>query len=112
VERKNPVVRSAFGGEILLVGVVGPLASKKFGAVLEGDFFGAVAAAGIDDDDFIGNADQGSESAGQVFFLVEGDEAGGDASHVDGACDVESVSHKRRGENVTREPWNWLRRCR
>ena len=68
--------------------VVGPVVDDKIGAVLKCDFFGAVGAAGIDDDDFIGDTGERSEGASEIGFFVERDEAGGDAVHrvFCGAC--------------------------
>src|SRR5216683_1123031 len=56
VDRQDPVAGGAFGGEILLVGVIGPGAREELRAVLAGDFLRAVRAAGIDNDNFVGDA--------------------------------------------------------
>src|SRR4029077_19957032 len=41
----------------------------------------AVDAPGVHDDDLVGDADQGAQGAREILFLVERDEAGGDADH-------------------------------
>jgi len=81
VHRENPVVRGGFGGEVFLLAVVCPIVNDEICAVLAGDFFGAIGAARVDDDDFVGDAGERSEGAGKIDFFVEGDEAGGDAIH-------------------------------
>ena len=81
VHRENPVVGGGFGGEVFLLAVVGPVVDDEVCAVFAGDFFGAVGAAGIDDDDFVGDAAERSEGAGEICFFVESDDAGGDAVH-------------------------------
>jgi len=45
------------------------------------DFLGAIGAAGVHYDDFVGNFLERSQRARQVFFFVQGDETGGDAIH-------------------------------
>ena len=47
------------------------------GVIGFGDLDGAIGRAGIDDDDFIGEADAG-ESSGEVEFLVKGDDGYGE----------------------------------
>jgi hypothetical protein len=81
VHRENPVVGGGFGGEVFLLAVVGPVVNDEICAVFAGDFFGAIGAAGVDDDDFVGDAGEGGEGAGEIGFFVEGDEAGRDAIH-------------------------------
>jgi hypothetical protein len=95
VHRENPLVGGGIGGEVFLLAVVGPVVDDEGCAVLECDFFGAVTAAGIDDDDFVGDAAERGEGAGEIGFFVESDDAGGDAVHwrERGCGEVESVSH-------------------
>lgn len=78
IDAEDPVVRSAgkdgvFLGDVALPGLV-----FETGIVGAGDFGGAVGAAGIENDDFVGEAAKRGEAAVEVVLFVEGDEAEGD----------------------------------
>jgi len=81
VHRENPLVGGGFGGEVFLFAIVGPVVDDEGCAVLDSVLFGAIRAAGIDDDDFVGDAAERGQCAGEICFFVESDEAGGDAVH-------------------------------
>ena len=92
IDGEDPVVGGLLGSEIFLVGVVGPGAGKEFGVVLAGDFFGAVDAAGVDDDNLVGDANERAQGAREIFFFVERDDAGGNANHRIGDATWSSIS--------------------
>lgn len=78
VEKKNPVTGAVIERDVFLLAVAGEwlvdvnLCAKGF---RDGD--GAVARAGIDDDEFVGPADT-FQGAGKVSFLIESDHGHGE----------------------------------
>lgn len=86
-------------GDVFLLAVTGEgLVDVDFGSIGLGDGDGAIAGAGVDDDDFVCPADA-FEGAGQVGFLVEGDHGYGQ-----GGCGAGGVRRRWFGYG---HAWFW-----
>jgi hypothetical protein len=86
--------------EVFLFGIIRPGTEEEAGAVAFRDFLGGVGAAGVDDDDLVGDRGQGSQRTREPFLLVEGDQAGGNGVHWrdDAARIAASISQMRGAE--------------
>ena len=70
-------MRGRVGRELLLLRKSGPFVDKNFGAAGLGDFARGIGRFRIDDDNLVRPRNRFTSGV-NVFFLVEGDDAGGD----------------------------------
>src|ERR1700738_978431 len=80
IQQKNPVVSRQGSSIVFLVRVIGERALEKRNAMLTRNIRGAIGAAGIHHDHFVGDAFERFQRASQVVFLIERDNARGDQS--------------------------------
>src|SRR5262245_31670563 len=80
VEGKNPVVAGETGSEILLINVPGPCSRLSSCAFCPGDGDGAVSAAGVNDDDFVGPG-SAVDGVSDMCGFVERDDCDRDTRH-------------------------------
>src|SRR5215467_6290695 len=77
VEAEDPLVGSAFGGEVLLRRISRPRPNDDLGFKLARDFNRPVLAFGVHDDYLVGEAER-LDGPPDVVFLVEGYDGGAD----------------------------------
>src|SRR6266404_9374506 len=86
VQAENPRMSGQGQRFVFLADVTEPVLMLETAPELTNDFLGAIRAAGIEHDDFVGQLRAALQAAREILLLVERDEAEGDFHRSRAAC--------------------------